>query len=227
MKLQSILLVICLTLFFAGCIFNSDSDYFKGEYLDSYFPLNPKLSSKFLVTTYVDTVAIQDQIVRSFKGTREVGDKIYYRLQVNENDKYAYYRIENDILYRFYDSGEKMFVPRMHEEPLLDFSRQPGETWTAVTSIIPDVEGEIAYTLTVTFQGVEAINTIAGMFNDCARFDNHETVVYSSVKDENGDPVTLEMNYQTWYARGVGLIKLRAEGDIFGTYEIDIYDYSR
>ena len=133
-RLSSLIGVISLVML-SGCIFDdSDNSGNKGEYLDSYFPLNPKLIRKYLVTTSIDTLQTLSYSIRKFHGKITIEGNEYYVLITEGSETASYYRMDNDILYRYYFDGEKLYVPYAHEEPVLDFSKNPGESWDEVKS---------------------------------------------------------------------------------------------
>lgn len=221
------LCLLALSIVTTGCIFDGNgSSGDPGEYLDSYFPLNPKLVRKYLVTSYSDSQKTLSNSKRSFAGKRTIDGKEYYILETKGSDRPSYYRMENDVLYRYYFEGEKMNVPYSHEEPILDFTKNPGESWVVVSSIITEVMGKTVYTVTATFQGIETVETIAGTFTDCARFDTRESVVYTQANKNTGETLTLETYYRSWYAKSIGLVKVITEGNLLGNHIIDLYSYS-
>jgi hypothetical protein len=146
-------------------------------------------------------------------------------LQSTGSEKTSYYRIDNGILYRFYFENEKYFVPYPHEEPILDFTKQAGESWQVVSNTITELDGETVYTLTSTYIGTETVQVPAGTFSDCVRYDNYETWVYRYDNEEGEKTQKMEMKYSTWYARSIGLVKATAEGDFFGNYNIELETY--
>ena len=211
----------------AGCIFDSDKkDDIKGEYLDSYFPLNPKLTRSYTVTTFQDSLESRSTMTRFFSGIMNFQGTSYYILQSTDSEKYSYYRIDNNILYRFYFENEKYFVPYKHEEPLLDFTKNPGESWLVVDNTITETSGETTYTLTATYIGLETVQVPAGTFEGCARYDNFETFVNVYRTGEGEKTQRMEMKYSTWYARSIGLVKATSEGDFFGNYLIELDTYT-
>ena len=221
------LCLLALAIVTAGCIIDENgSSRDSGEYLDSYFPLNPKLVRKYLVTSYSDSQKTLSYSERSFAGKRTINGKEYYILETEGTDRPSYYRMENDVLYRYYFEGEKINVPYSHEEPILDLTKNTGESWMVVSSTITEETVETVYTVKATFQGMETVETIAGTFTDCARFDTRESVVYTPVNNNTGETLILETYYRSWYAKRIGLVKVIAEGNLLGNYIIDLYSYS-
>ena len=213
----------------AGCVFTSDKNGKEtGEYLDSFFPLNPKLKKTYVVETYIDSIQVSKEIVRySFTGTMDINGKKYYLVQNDDSEKPSYYRIENDIVYRYYNENEKIFIPVPHEEPMLDFSKLPGESWQVISFTQTESGGETTYTLTTTYHGTETINIIGGKFEDCAHYTSHEKAVFTPKSGDSTVSFTSEMKYEMWYYKGIGLIKSTAVGDIFiRDYYVELFVYT-
>ena len=221
-------LAILLTIIIAlngGCVFDNEKDTEQGEYLDSYFPLNPNLTRNYLVTTFINGSEKSDTMTRIFNGTAIIHGNGYYILKSKGSSEASYYRIENDILFRYYPENDKIYVPHSHEEPILDFTMLAGESWLVVSNTIVEEDQKTVYTLTSTFIGTETVQVPGGIFHDCARYDNHETWVYTYISEEDQMPVEMTMTYSAWYSRGIGLVKATAEGEFFGDYIIELSEY--
>jgi len=215
-----LLLILCSSVVFnGGCIFDDNNDSPKGEYLDSYFPLNPDLVRIYTVTRYINGVAVTDTLTRVFAGKAGIQGNVYYKMRYTGSDDVSYYRIEDDILYRYYPENTKVYVPYPHEEPILDFSKQPGESWEVITNTIVEEKQSTLYTLSSTFIGTETVQVPGGTFHECARYDNIETWIFTQKRSET------TMTYSAWYSSGMGLVKATAEGEFFGDYIIELSSY--
>ncbi|MFC1573835.1 hypothetical protein ACFL30_01475 [Candidatus Latescibacterota bacterium] len=226
-KLTGLLTVLIVMM--VGCVFFDDTSGKKpGEYLDSYFPLNPKLKKTYVVETYMDSIKVTNELVRySYNGTTKINGNTYHLIQNDESEKPSYYRIEDDIVYRYYNENEKIFIPMPHEEPMLDFSKSPGESWQVISFTQPENDGETTYTLTTTYHGNETINIIGGTFNDCAHYSSLEKAVFTPKNGDSTQTYTSEMNYELWYYKGIGLVKSTAVGDIFlRDYTVELFVYT-
>ena len=208
-----------------GCIFDDNKDTQNGEYLDSYFPLNPDLVRIYTVTRYINGVEMIDTLTRVFAGKADIQGNVYYILKYVESGDISYYRIEDDILYRYYPENKKIYVPYPHEEPMLDFTKQSGESWEVVTNTISESEQSTLYTLTSTFIGTETVQVPGGTFHECARYDNIETWVFTDNSGEDQKRSETTMTYSAWYSHGLGLVKATAEGDFFGDYVIELSSF--
>ncbi|MBN1293898.1 MAG: hypothetical protein JXB48_18810 [Candidatus Latescibacteria bacterium] len=217
---------IFLFLVISGCVFDDNDTTQKGEYIDSYFPLNIGLTRNYRITTFINGVEYVSPMDRIFTGTVNYENKKFYVLVSSDSDKESLYRIENDILYRYYPENSKISVPYPHEEPMLDFNKQKGESWLVVSNTFVDNDHEVVYSLQSTFMGIETMYVPAGQFQDCVRFDNYETWYYNDSSEAEENKPEFYMRYSAWYAQGVGLIKLTAEGNYFGNYLIELNDYS-
>ena len=152
--------------------------------------------------------------------------KKYYVLESTDSDKESFYRIENDILYRYYPENYKISVTYSHEEPILDFTKSEGESWVIISNTFTETDYKVVYTLESTYMGIETVEVSAGQFQECVRYDNYETWVYIESSDDEDVEPKFYMRYSSWYAQGVGLVRMTAEGNYFGNYIMELTDYT-
>lgn len=90
---------------------------------------------------------------------------------------------------------------------------QPGESWTThytgEATLVDTGAGELAVTQTVDLNnevvGIEAITVPAGSYEEAVRVDTTGAIVLSA--GDGASPTTLDVNYSSWYAEGVGLVR--------------------
>lgn len=143
----------------------------------SYFPLTTSISWTY-ERTENDNNPVEHTI--SITDTEIHNNKTYYTFSEYGPWKFTDFCIRDNDVYAFSNDEEVLF---------LRFGVTPGMEWES------GLEANV-YPRIGSFIGIETVDTPAGIFEHCARFESK--ITYS---DDSYD------SYELWYASGVGLVK--------------------